>query len=65
MRNEWQEKNGMKHLKGKGDCCRYLVLWKEYPLHEATQELESHLDNAPNVLEEYLHHVLAQTRKRR
>ena len=33
---------------------QYLVLWKGYPLTEATWEPESHLTNAPDILEEYL-----------
>ena len=33
---------------------RYLVLWKGYPLTEATWEPESHLTNALDILEEYL-----------
>ena len=45
---------------GKEARHRYLVLWKGYPLHEATWEPKSHLANAPNILEEYLRHVLEQ-----
>ena len=41
---------------------RYLVLWKGYPLTEATWEPESHLTNAPNILEEYLRRVETQNR---
>ena len=39
---------------GKGARHRYLVLWKGYPLTEATWEPESHLANALDILEEYL-----------
>ena len=46
----------MAHLilrhKGKGARRRYLVLWKGYPLEEATWEPERHLDHAPEILEE-------------
>ena len=38
---------------------RYLVLWKGYLLTEATWEPESHLTNAPDILEEYLRQVEA------
>ena len=39
---------------------RYLVVWKGYPLTEATWEPESHLVNAPEILVDYLCHVAAQ-----
>ena len=45
---------GILRHKGKGARRYYLVLWKGYPLHEATWEPESHLSNAQDVLEEYL-----------
>ena len=41
---------------------RYLVLWKGYPLTEATWEPESHLTNAPDILEQYLCWVETQDR---
>ena len=40
--------------KGKGTRRRYLVMWKGYPLTEASWEPESHLQNAPQILEDYL-----------
>ena len=43
--------------KGKGARRHYLVLWKGYPLSEATWEPESHLLNAPDILADYLHRV--------
>ena len=42
---------------GKGVRRRYLVLWKAYPSHEATWELESHLADALHILEEYLRSI--------
>ena len=33
---------------------QYLVKWKGYPLHEATWEPATHLENAPKILQEYL-----------
>ena len=33
---------------------QYLVKWKGYPLHEATWEPATHLENARKVLQEYL-----------
>ena len=33
--------------KGRASSCLYLVLWKGYPLTEASWEPESHLKNAP------------------
>ena len=59
------EVEGILRHQGKGARRRYLVLWKGYPLHEATWEPESHLANAPDVLEEYLRHVAARTREKR
>ena len=41
------------------------LLWKGYPLTEATWEPESHLTNAPDILEEYLCRVEAQNRGKR
>ena len=35
---------------GRGARCRYLVVWKAYPLTEATWEPESNLSHAPVVL---------------
>ena len=43
--------------KGKGASRRYLVLWKGYPLTEASWEPESHLQNAPLILEDYLRRI--------
>ena len=48
-------------VKGARRC--YLVLWKGYPLHEAIREPESHLINAPSVLEEYLRCVSAHKKR--
>ena len=58
------EVEGILRHHGKGARRRYLVLWKGYPLHEATWEPESHLANAPDVLEEYLHCVAARTKEK-
>ena len=44
------EVEGILWHQGKGARCHYLVLWKGYPLHEATWEPESHLANAPDIL---------------
>ena len=43
--------------KGKGARCLYLVLWKGYPIIEASWEPELHLQNAPLILEDYLRHI--------
>ena len=59
------EVEGILRHQGKGAHHLYLVLWKGYPLHEATGEPESHLANAPDILEEYLRRVSAQTKERR
>ena len=51
--------------KGKGASRRYLVLWKGYPLTEASWEPESHLQNAPLILEDYLRRVAEVGRRAR
>ena len=55
--------------RGKGAKRQYLILWKGYPLDEATWEPESHLTHAPEVQEEYLRRETSttqpSTRKRR
>ena len=43
--------------KGKGARHLYLVMWKGYPITEASWEPESHLRNAPLILEDYLRRV--------
>ena len=44
---EEYEVEGILRHKGDGARRRYLVLWKGYPLTEATWEPESHLEHAP------------------
>ena len=50
-------------LRHKGSSARrlYQVLWKGYPITEASWEPKSHLHNAPLILEEYLHCVTTET----
>ena len=50
--------------KGKGAWCLYLVMWKVYPITEASWEPESHLQNAPLILEDYLHCVGVEDQRR-
>ena len=62
------EAEGILWHKGKGAHRRYLVLWKGYPLTEATWEPAVHLEHAPDILEDYLRQVQQQenrTRNRR
>ena len=59
------EVEGILWHQGTGARRRYLVLWKGYPLTEATWEPESHLTNAPDILEEYLRRVAARNRGKR
>ena len=64
---EYEVESILRHT-GKGARRRYLVLWKGYPLDEATWEPEASLDYGPEVLEEYLRRVEKQeksTRNRR
>ena len=56
---------GILRHQGIGAQHRYLVLWRGYPLTEATWEPESHLTNALDLLEEYLCQVEAQNRGKR
>ena len=51
--------------KGKGARCLYQVLWKGFPITEASWEPELHLANAPQVMEEYLRRVATEDRPRR
>ena len=46
--------------KGSGARRLYQVLWKGYPITEASWEPESHLCNAPQILEEYLLRIAAE-----
>ena len=50
---------------GKGARCLYLVMWKGYPIIEASREPESHLQNAPLILEDYLRRVGVEDQRRR
>ena len=43
------------------DLQKNQVLWKGYPITETSWEPESHLCNAPQILEEYLCHIAAET----
>ena len=61
---EYEAKGILQH-QGTGARHRYLVLWKGYPLTEATWEPESHLTNTPDILEEYLRWVEARNRGKR
>ena len=54
---EEYEVEGILRHKGEGASRRYLVLWKGYPLTEASWEPVSHLDHAPLILEDYLRRV--------
>ena len=51
--------------KGKGAQCLYLVMWKGYPITEASWEPESHLRNAPLILEDYLRRIGVEDQRRR
>ena len=59
------EVEGILRDKGKGARRRFLVLWKGYPLSEATWEPVEHLDNAQDVLEDYLRRVSKRQAKAR
>ena len=56
---EYEVEAILKH-KGKGAWYLYLVMWKGYPITEASWESEWHLQNAPLILEDYLHRVGAE-----
>ena len=53
----------LKH-KGKGARHLYLMMWKGYPITEASWEPKLHLRNAPLILEDYLHRVGTQDQHR-
>ena len=54
-------------LRHKGKRARrlYLVMWKGYPITEASWEPESHLRSAPLILEDYLRRVGVEDQRRR
>lgn len=49
---EWEVERILKHKKLK-DGPQYLVLWKGYPITEATWEREVAFDNSPDILMDY------------
>ena len=51
--------------KGKGARRLSLVMWKGYPITEANWEPESHLQNTPLILEDYLRCVRVEDQCRR
>ena len=51
--------------KGKGARRLSQVLWKGFPITEASWEPESHLANAPQVMEEYLRRVATEDKPQR
>ena len=57
---EGYEVEAILRRKHKGAQRLYLVIWKGYPMTEASWEPESHLQNAPLILEDYLDHVGAE-----
>ena len=61
---EYEVEAILKH-KGKGARRLYLVMWKGYPITEASWEPESHLRNAPLILEDYLRCVGVEDQRRR
>ena len=56
---EYEMEATLRH-KGKGARRVYLVMWKGYPIIEASWEPESHLQNALLILEDYLRNVRAK-----
>ena len=51
--------------KGKGARRLYQVLWKGFPITEASWEPESHLANTPQVMEEYFRRVATEDKPRK
>ena len=51
--------------KGKGARCLYQVLWKDFPITEVKWEPESHLTNAPQVMEEHWRRVATEDEPQR
>ena len=49
---EYYEVEGILRHKGKEARRLYLVMWKGYPITEASGEPESHLQDAPLILED-------------
>ena len=60
---EYEVETILRH-KAKGARCLYLVMWKGYPITEASWEPKLHLQNAPLILEDYLRYVGAEDQHR-
>ena len=60
---EYEVETILRH-KGRGARRLYQVLWKSYPVTEASWEPESHLRNASSLLEDYLRRLAETERKR-
>ena len=61
---EYEVESILRH-KGQGARRLYLVVWKGYPITEASWEPESNLRNASRTLEEYLRRDAADQRAQR
>ncbi len=61
---EYEVESIVRH-RGTGARRRYLVIWKGYPLSEATWEPESNLLHAPEILADYLRRVMPPETSRR
>ena len=63
--HEQYEVEAILRHKGKGARRLYHVLWKGFPITEASWEPEWHLANAPQVMEEYLRYAATEDKPRR
>ncbi len=61
---EYEVEDILRH-KGQGARRLYQVMWKGYPITEASWEPESSLQHAPAILEDYLRRVAAHQREQR
>ena len=59
---EYEVESILRH-KGKGSKRRYLVVWKGYPLTEASWEPESSLQHALEICEDYLRRIAAPKKR--
>ena len=58
--HEGYEVEAIRRHKGKGSLRLYQVLWKGFSITEASWEPESHLANAPQVMEENFRRVATE-----
>ena len=50
---EWEIERILRHRKFRNGTYKFQILWKGYPIEEASWEFEDDLENAPELLLDY------------